>query len=113
MFNQILKQLNKLNEEEFDFEDIEIEMNYLDNILDRATQNPDGSYDVKGDVNLSDKNLTRLPIKFRHVSGDFYCHDNKLTSLEGAPKEVGGYFYCQHNPVSEEELKQTIDRDYL
>jgi hypothetical protein len=64
------------------------------------TLNPDGSYDVDGDVDLSYQHLTKLPYKFRHVTGGFYCYDNKLTSLTGAPKTVGGDFYCSYNQLT-------------
>jgi hypothetical protein len=62
--------------------------------------NPDGSIDVNGDVNLSDKNINKLPLKFGKVSGDFYCDENNLTSLECCPDEVGGYFYCYSNELT-------------
>jgi hypothetical protein len=62
--------------------------------------NPDGSIDVDGDVNLFNRNLTKLPLKFNKVSGYFSCNNNKLTSLDGCPKEVGGEFYYGGNPIS-------------
>jgi len=61
------------------------------------TLNEDGTVDVNGDVDITKKELVRLPIKFRKVSGDFYCKWNKLTTLEGGPMEVGGNFYCSGN----------------
>jgi hypothetical protein len=64
------------------------------------TKNPDGSYDVKGDVNLSDQRLKKLPWKFNKVSGNFDCYYNQLTSLEGAPKEVEGGFCCFNNQLT-------------
>ena len=86
------------------------------------TINSDGSIDVNGSVNLSMKNLTKLPIKFNKVigsfycsynnqltsleygpikvGGDFHCHDNKLTSLKGSPKEVGKDFSCYNNQLT-------------
>ena len=63
------------------------------------TINPDGTVDVDGDVNLSRKNLTRLPLKFRKVSGGFDCSVNQLTTLEGCPTEVSGHFYCYGNKL--------------
>jgi hypothetical protein len=45
------------------------------------TLNEDGSIDVDGDVDLSFKKLTKLPIKFRNVSGNFDCSYKNLTSL--------------------------------
>jgi hypothetical protein len=62
--------------------------------------NDDGTVDVDGDVDLSDKKLTIIPLRFGKVSGNFYCHDNKLTSLEGCPKWVGGYFACSFNQLT-------------
>ena len=64
------------------------------------TINGDGSIDVDGDVNLSNKILTKLPLKFRNVSGCFYCHSNQLTSLEGCPQSVGGNFSCSYNKLT-------------
>jgi hypothetical protein len=85
------------------------------------TINPDGGVDVNGDVDLSNKRLKSLPLKFGRVSGsfdciynqlttlegaptevgvDFYCSYNQLTTLEGAPKEVGGYFSCNNNQLT-------------
>jgi hypothetical protein len=67
------------------------------------TINEDGTIDViasrffRGDVDLSNKGLTELPLKFRNVTGYFYCYDNKLTSLEGSPQSVGGRFDCGDN----------------
>ncbi len=55
---------------------------------------------VTGDVNLSELNLTKLPINFTEVGGSFWCVNNKLTSLEGAPIEVGGNFYCSNNELT-------------
>jgi hypothetical protein len=62
--------------------------------------NEDGTVDVDGDVNLVNRGLTELPLKFRKVSGHFYCYINQLTSLEGSPREVGGYFDCSNNKLT-------------
>jgi hypothetical protein len=72
-----------------------------DEMPDTWTKNPNGSYDVDGDVDLSDQKLTKLPYKFNKVSGYFDCrNNNNLTSLAGAPKEVGGNFYCYRNNLT-------------
>ena len=59
--------------------------------------NSDGSIDVKGNINLNRRGLSKLPLKFNRISGDFSCGGNKLTTLEGCPKFVGGDFYCEYN----------------
>jgi hypothetical protein len=64
------------------------------------TINSDQSVDVNGDVSISDRKLTQIPVKFGYVSGTFWCHINNLTSLEGAPREVGGDFYCTDNNLT-------------
>jgi hypothetical protein len=64
------------------------------------TINEDGSIDVDGNVDLTNKVLTDIPLKFRSVSGYFSCGYNKLTSLEGAPISVGCYFDCSDNKLT-------------
>ena len=56
----------------------------------------------KGDLDLSDMNLTVLPdiLKDISVDGDFFCGTNNLTSLENCPKTVGGNFFCGHNKLT-------------
>jgi hypothetical protein len=65
--------------------------------IENYTINEDGSIDVNGDVNLSFKSLTELPLKFRNVTGTFQCSDNKLSTLEGCPKSIGGDFFLHFN----------------
>jgi hypothetical protein len=60
----------------------------------------DGLVNVDGDVDLKDKSLTKIPIKFGRVSGGFYCNSNKLVSLEGAPNSVGSDFDCHSNKLA-------------
>ena len=64
------------------------------------TINLDGSIDVDGNVNLQNKGLTKIPLKFNHVSGNFNCSYNKLTTLDGSPERVGGSFYCNYNNLT-------------
>lgn len=47
--------------------------------------NSDGSVDVNGSVDLKNRDLTELPVKYGKVSGSFNCSYNKLTSLKGCP----------------------------
>ena len=60
----------------------------------------DGLVNVDGGVDLYDKGLTELPLKFGEVSGYFICSMNQLTSLEGAPSRVGGHFNCSFNQLT-------------
>lgn len=64
------------------------------------TINDDLTVDVDGDVTISNKGLTNIPIKFNKVNGHFHCSFNKLTSLEGCPKEVNGRFTVNHNRLT-------------
>ena len=59
----------------------------------------DGKVNVQGDVDISNKKLKAIPVKFGVVSGHFNCYGNKLPSLAGAPREVGGNFYCFENKL--------------
>jgi hypothetical protein len=64
------------------------------------TINDDLSIDVDGDVDLSNKSLIKIPIKFRKVSGNFHCYHNSLTSLIGCPEYVGDNFLCHDNKLT-------------
>ena len=76
-------------------------------------QNSDGSYDVKGSVDLSDKGWTKLPWKFRRVGEDFFCDNNLLTTLEGAPQHVGGDVFCTNNRLTTlEGAPQHVDGSF-
>ena len=55
----------------------------------------------KGDLELSNMNLTELPeiLKDISVGGHFFCSGNSLTTLENSPKTVGGSFFCGRNQL--------------
>ena len=92
IYNSILLENQNTN-------DIDIEL--LNSCINGTyTINDDGSIDVNGNVELNNKNLTKIPFKFRNVRGGFFCYNNKLTSLDGAPNNVGGYFYCHNNQLT-------------
>jgi hypothetical protein len=65
--------------------------------IENWTLNPDGAVDVEGNVDLANKGLRKLPLKFGRVTGNFWCSYNQLTSLEGCPTEIGGSFWCFDN----------------
>ena len=56
--------------------------------------------DVDGGVNISGKNLKKLPFQFGTVTGFFYCYGNKLTSLQHSPTSIGGSFWCNGNNIT-------------
>jgi len=62
--------------------------------------NNNGSIDVNGEVNLMDKRLVFLPIKFGIVTGSFICSDNNLETLYNFPQEVGGGINCSNNNLT-------------
>ncbi|MHA1883074.1 MAG: hypothetical protein ACTSUO_08520 [Candidatus Thorarchaeota archaeon] len=66
----------------------------------KCTQNEDGTWSCKGNVDLGRLNLKKLPVKFKRVEGNFYCDHNQLTSLDGAPEYVGKDFDCSHNQLT-------------
>jgi hypothetical protein len=71
------------------------------------TINEDGSIDVKVFVDLRNKGLTKIPLKFRNVTGGFDCSYNQLTSLEDCPDSVGGSFSCSNNKLTSLEFCPT------
>jgi hypothetical protein len=66
------------------------------------TRQDDGYFLVKGNIDLSYKNLTRLPDLSRAIlTESFFCHNNALTSLEGAPRAVGLRFSASSNRLTD------------
>ncbi|MCK9476326.1 MAG: hypothetical protein M0R46_10420 [Candidatus Muirbacterium halophilum] len=77
------------------------------------TINEDGSIDVNGNVNLVNRQLKVLPLKFRNVNGFFNCGFNELITLEGAPQRVGGDFYCGDNQLTSlMDCPQSVGGDF-
>ena len=60
----------------------------------------DGTVDVNVDVDLSDKRLSSIPLKFGKVKGNFNCEGNNLIDLKGCPTEVTGNFNCRQNRLT-------------
>lgn len=60
-------------------------------------KNPDGTFEVYGDLKLTGKTVGKLP-DFSNVvvHGKFDCSGCSLESLEGCPRQVGD-FDCSHN----------------
>ena len=67
----------------------------LDKVQKRTL--PDGTLEVRGDLNVSDCGLRTLRgLNVSIVIGDFNCVSNEITSLEGAPNIIDGDFYCNN-----------------
>ena len=77
------------------------------------TINDNLTLDVKGNVYLNNRDLTKFPefIRFNKVGGGFWCHNNNLVSLEGCPSSVGGGFWCSKNKVkfTKKDVKRLCD----
>lgn len=59
--------------------------------------NKDLTVSVEGDVDLSNQNLSSIPIKFYMIAGNFNCKGNRLTDLSFCPIAVDGHFDCSSN----------------
>jgi hypothetical protein len=62
--------------------------------------NDDFTVNVYYDVNLANRFLTKIPLRFNMVSRSFDIGMNSLTSLKGSPKEVVEEFACDQNRLS-------------
>lgn len=60
----------------------------------------DGTVDVFGTVDISFKELTRIPVQFGNIKGDFNCSNNLLETLDGCPHTVGVSFFCHANKLT-------------
>ena len=67
--------------------------------IENYTINSKGEIDVKGGVDLANKDFEELPYKFGKITGYFTLMDNKkLTSLKNCPDYVGNYFDIDECP---------------
>ena len=55
---------------------------------------------VNTHINLYNKNLKSIDVRFNQVKGNFSCSYNHLTSLEGCPEIVEGNYYCNNNKLT-------------
>ena len=63
--------------------------------------NEDLTVDVNSDVDISNKKLKEIPVKFGKINGiSFNCSNNNLTNLEGCPDVIYGSFYCNYNNLT-------------
>jgi len=98
-------------------QEIEDWLNTLE--IENFTVNNDLTVDVDDNVDISDKNLTEIPVQFNKINGwfncsgnkelkslkgcpqigitDFLCRDCDLRDLKGVPKEIKGRFECGDN----------------
>jgi hypothetical protein len=68
--------------------------------IENYSINSSGSVDVDGNVALSSRNLTVMPLRFHKVMGHFNINNNILTTLRGTPLAVGGNFNCFNNQLT-------------
>jgi len=68
--------------------------------ITQYTINYDRSVTVHQNVNILNKQLTKIPVKFKEIKGDFICSHNNLTSLINAPHKIEGWFSCSHNQLT-------------
>ncbi len=66
--------------------------------VEGCTVNSDGTVDARGDVNLFNRKLDNLPVRFRNVNGDFLVRHNRFKTLRGFPQQIGGNLSVSHNP---------------
>jgi hypothetical protein len=67
----------------------------------KITINNDLSLDIKGNLNLFNIGIEKLPeyIQFNEVTGHVWMNSNKLITLKGCPRIVGGIFICSNNDL--------------
>ena len=69
-------------------------------LYDQKTFNEKKILNCWQDVNLSNRQLEKIPFKFGHVQGNFDCHSNKITSFENSPYSVTGNFNFRENQIT-------------
>lgn len=60
---------------------------------------PDMSVDVNDNVDISNKNLDFIPVKFNRITGFFDCSHNNFSDLSSGPKIVMRTLACRFNKI--------------
>jgi hypothetical protein len=90
-----MKYIKKFNEGKKSIKD------WCENLnIQKYTINSNGTVDVDYWVDIRQKDLDILPIKFGIITGEFNCQDNKLVTLKGCPRKIGGDFHCGWNQLT-------------
>lgn len=55
---------------------------------------------AQSDINISNRSLSAIRVKFNNVRGSFFCNNNHLSSLLGAPEIIEGEFVCCDNRLT-------------
>jgi len=91
------------------------QIEFLDKVCGgKWTLNSNGEVDVDWYVDLSSKNLTKIPVKFGKVH-DFYIFNNSLTTLENYPnviKNKNNSVYFYGNPPLSNYFKNIKEEDF-
>lgn len=73
----------------------------------------DNLVNCNGDVDLSHKEITSIPVKFNIVKGNFSCSFTPLTSLAGCPTHVYRSFSCTRTKITSLEHCPKITGEYF
>jgi len=85
----------------------------LDDLGILYTEQDNGRLLVKGDIDLSDRNLEHLPdLRMVIVTGYFNCSYNRLTDLEGSPESVGDFYCCYNKLATLSGAPKYISREF-
>ena len=76
--------------------------------LSKAKIHKNETVDYDGDVRLSKKQLSVIPIKFGVVKGNFDVSDNALRNLTNAPTKVYGDFIIDDNFITDVKDSPTL-----
>ena len=99
MNNNIIEWLNRYNIKNYELLDIENEL----------------FINIFQDVNISNKNLTYLPVNIYEVWGHFNCQGNSLITTKGLPLIIHGNLNLNNNPLIyiDREFKKINGNLYL
>jgi hypothetical protein len=91
--------------------------NWLDKMnIKNYTISESGMVNVSDSVDISNKNLTSIPIQFGLIDGSFDCSHNQLTSFHNFPRVITKFLSCYANKFTHlkdmPEVGEGIDVSY-
>ena len=88
---------------------------FLDKVCGKNNWATNSSNEIEslGSVDMSNMNLTEIPIKFNYVYGNFNCSNNNLTTLKNSPNHIQKHFDCSVNNLTSLEFAPTyVSEDF-
>ncbi len=80
--------------------------------IDKGLSYDDAIFDVSGNVDMSLKNISSIPVQFGEINGNFNISNNNIRYLENSPKKCKSFICTGNKLKSLEDGPQEVADEY-